>query len=80
MSLLAVENINLQSRKTEKIYKPNRVVTLGILDAGSISVFCNIGVYVFHQQVGCKDSMHKVSPNVTVVEVVLEQRWHLYST
>ena len=63
-----------------EIYRPDGVVTFCILNASSVPVFCDIGVNVFHQQVRCEDSVDEVSPNVTIVEVVLEQRWDLYFT
>ena len=57
--------------------RPNGVVTLGILDARRIPVARNIAVDVFHEKIGREDAMHKVSPYVPIVKVILEQRRHL---
>jgi len=63
-----------------EIYRPDGVITFGILDAGSIPVLCDIGVDIFHQEVGGEDPMDEVSPDVAIIEVVLEQRWDLNFT
>jgi len=31
-----------------EIYRPNGIITFGVLNAGSIPVFCDVGVNVFH--------------------------------
>ena len=59
------------------IYKPYGVIAFGVLDTSSISVFCDVGVDIFHQQIGSENAMYEVSTNMTVVEVVLEQRRNL---
>lgn len=52
--------------------KPDGVVTFGILNTSGISVFCDVGIDVLHQQIGGEDSVDEISPDVAVVEVVLE--------
>ena len=51
---------------------PDSVVTAGVRDTSRITFFRNITVDVLHEKIGCKDTVYEVSPDVRVVEVVLE--------
>lgn len=59
--------------------KPNGVVAFSVLDPGCIPIFRDVGVDVFHQKIGGKDSTDEVSSDMAVVKVVLEQRRDLSS-
>lgn len=52
--------------------EPNRLIGPGILHASRVSIFLDIDVDIFHQQVGCKDTMDKVTSDIAVIKVILE--------
>ena len=60
------------TRKSTKSHLPDSVVTAGVRDTSRITFFRNITVDVLHEKIGCKDTVYEVSPDVRVVEVVLE--------
>lgn len=55
-------------------YLPDGFVALCILYARSVAVLCDIAIYVFHQQIRREDAVQKISTDIFVVKVVLEQR------
>ena len=43
------EEHELAEREDRESYKPDGVVAFGVLNASSVPIFCDVGVYVFHQ-------------------------------
>lgn len=59
---------------------PDCIVALRIFHAGGVAFFQHVTVDVLHQKIGREDTVDEVSPQVKVVEVILEQGWDLRVT
>ena len=56
---------------------PDGVVATRVLHTRSITSTRDVTVDVLHEQIGRQHTMHEVSPDVCVIEVILEERRHL---
>lgn len=51
---------------------PDSIITPRICNSSSIPFLYNITINILDEQVRCENAVHEVSPDVTIVKVVLE--------
>lgn len=79
MSLLNRGWINHKIMKRYYDSLPDRVVAFCVFGTRSIAVLRHETMYALHEQVRCQNSIHEVSSDVQIIEIVLKQRRNLRS-
>ena len=51
---------------------PDRIVAPRVCDARRVSIFGDVAVDIFHEQIGRQYAGHEIPADVPVIEVVLE--------
>ena len=63
--------------ESEETPLPDRIIAACVRHTRGIALFDDVAVDVLHEEIGRQHAMDKVSPDIAIVKVVLEQRGDL---